>query len=95
MNVSLERSVKVFKAYCELRAYSWPTVKSLKLPITRCERMWSVLLAYCELTINVGSAFYEMLTKTPLTYKYCTGCTKMYVLGDYFNIVRGLKDAVK
>ena len=42
-----------------------------------------------------ASAFYEMLTKTPLTYKYSNGCTKTYVLGDYFNIVRGFKDAVK
>ena len=54
LNVSLERSIKVFKAYCELGAYSWPTFISLKLTITCYERMWSVLLAYCELTVNVG-----------------------------------------
>ena len=76
MNVSLERSIKVFKAYCELGAYSWPTFISLKLTITRYERMWSVLLAYCELTVK-ADAFYEMLTITPLTYKYSSGCTKV------------------
>ena len=54
---------------------SWPTFISLKLTITRvfgaCSRR-----TVSSLLMSVG-AFYKMLTKTPLTYKYPNGRTKV------------------
>ena len=54
---------------------SWPTFISLKLTIARvcgtCSRRTVSLL------LMSAGAFYKMLTKTPLTYKYSNGRTKV------------------